>query len=58
MRVEYWKWYVVGYEKIPDISCVDGIISTLVAGFRHTGMHDIGFWCNVDSWKFCCTHCL
>jgi hypothetical protein len=58
MRIEYWKWYVMGYKKISDISCADSIISSLVAEFQYTTMHDRGFWCNVDSWKFCCTHSL
>jgi len=30
----------------------------LVAEFWRTRMHDRGFWCNVDNWKFCCTHSL
>jgi len=58
MRADYWRWYVVGYEKISDTSCADGIISTLVAESQRTGMHDRGFWCDVDSWKFSCTHSL
>ena len=56
MHVEYWKYYVMGYKKKLDISCADGVISTLVTEYQSNGMHDRGFWCNVDSRKFCCTH--